>query len=88
MNILGRTEKRRADFIRALARDSSNGLRELLELYWWWGSDAADFFLEKFGEKYLEAEKKCFKTMMQAAVRDDVGQLLEHSKSQCSWLER
>ena len=88
MSILGRAEKHRADFIRALARDPDNGLEELLELYRWWGSDTADFFIEKFGQKYLEAEKKCFKTMMQTAVRDDVGQLAGLSKAQWCQLER
>ena len=34
MGILRRTEKRRADFMAALARDPDNGLEVLLELYW------------------------------------------------------
>jgi hypothetical protein len=88
MSISERAEKRRADFIRALARDPDNGLEELLELYRWWGSDTADFFIEKFGHKYLEAEKKCFKSMMQTAVCDDVGQLPGLSKAQWRELDR
>ena len=88
MSILERAEKRRADFIAALGRDLDNGLEELLELYWWWGSDTADFFIDKFGQKYLEAEKICFKTMVQTAVRDDVGQLPGLSEAQWRELDR
>ena len=88
MGILRRTEKRRADFMAAVARDPDNGLEVLLELYWWWGSDTADLFIEKFGQKHLEAEKKCFKSMMQTAVRDDVGLLPGLSKAQGRELDR
>jgi len=88
MSILERAEKRRADFIAALARDTDNGLEELLKLYWWWGRDTADFFVEKFGQEHLEAEKKYFKSMIQTAVRDDVGQLPGLSKAQWRELDR
>jgi hypothetical protein len=88
MSILRRTEERRTDFMAAVARDPDNGLEVLLELYWWWGSDTADLFIEEFGQKHLEAEKKCFKSMMQTAVRDDVGQLPGLSKAQECELDR
>jgi hypothetical protein len=50
MRLTERIKKRRADFWAALGDDTfvpadgNNGIEELLKLYWWWGSDTADFF--------------------------------------------
>jgi hypothetical protein len=77
MRLTERIKKRRADFWAALGGDGNNGIEELLKLYWWWGSDTADFFFDKFvpaglSLENLEAEKKNAIGTMLTAVRDDV----------------
>ena len=47
MRLTERIKKRRADFWAALGDNGNNGIEELLKLYWWWGSDTADFFFDK-----------------------------------------
>jgi hypothetical protein len=42
-------KQRRADFIITIACNRDSGVEELLKLYWLCGSDAADYFFEKFG---------------------------------------
>ena len=63
MRLTERIKKRQADFWAALGDDGNNGIEELLKLYWWWGSDTADFFFDKFvpaglSLENLEAEEK------------------------------
>ena len=74
MRLTERIKKRRADFWAALGDDGNNGIEELLKLYWWWGSDTADFFYDKFvpaglSLENLEAEKKNAIGTMLTAVR-------------------
>jgi hypothetical protein len=59
MRLTARIKKRRADFWEALGDDGNNGIEELLKLYWWWGSDTADFFFDKFVLAGLRAQL-CF----------------------------
>ena len=93
MSLTERIKKRRARFWAALGDDGNNGIEELLKLYWWWGSDAADFFFDKFvpaglSLENLEAEKKNAKGTMQTAVRDDVNQLPRLLKAQRRDMDR
>jgi hypothetical protein len=78
--LTARIKKRRADFWEALGDDGNNGIEELLKLYWWWGSDTADFFFDKFvlaglSLENLGAEMKNAIGTMQTAVHNDVSQL-------------
>jgi hypothetical protein len=80
MRLTERIKKRRADFWAALGDNGNNGIEELLKLYWWWGSDTADFFFDKFvpaglSLENLEAEKKNAIGTMLTAVREDISQL-------------
>ena len=79
MRLTERIKKRRADFWAALGDDGNNGIEELLKLYWWWGSDTADFFFDKFvpaglSLENLEAEKKNAIGTMLTAVREGISQ--------------
>jgi hypothetical protein len=63
------------------------GIGELRKLYWWWGSDTADFFFDKFvpdglSLENLEDEKKNAIGTMLTAVREDIGQLPRTVKAQ------
>src|ERR1700719_3591244 len=87
MRLTERIKKRRADFWAALGDDGNNGIEELLKLYWWWGSDTADFFFDKFvpaglSLENLEAEKKNAIGTMLTAVRKDISQLPRTVKAQ------
>lgn len=80
MTLEERLKKRRADFLAALAHDPDSGITQLINLYCWQASDAADYFFEKFspaafGPEQMEAEKKIVKGVVQTAVRDEVRQL-------------
>jgi hypothetical protein len=60
-------------------RRYNNGIEDLLKLYWWWGSDTADFFFDKFvpaglSLENLEAEKKNAIGTMLTAVREGISQ--------------
>jgi len=93
MRLTERIKKRRADFWAALGDDGNNGIEELLKLYWWWGSDTADFFQDRFvpaglSLENLEAEKKNALRTMQTAVRDDVSQLPRVLKGQRRDMDR
>ena len=93
MRLTERIKKRRADFWAALGDDGNNGIEELLKLYWWWGSDTADFFFDKFvpaglGLKNLEAEKKNAIGTMLTAVREDISQLPRTVKAQRRDMDR
>jgi hypothetical protein len=93
MSFTKRIIKRRADFWAALGHDGNNGIEELLKLYWWWGSDTADLFFDKFvptglSLENLEAEKKNAIGTMQTAVRDDVSQLPRFLKAQRRDMDR
>ncbi len=93
MSLTERIKRRRADFWAALGDDGNNGIEELLKLYWWWGSDAADFFFDKFvpgglSLETLEAEKENAIGTMQTAVRDDVSQLPRFLKAQRRDMDR
>jgi hypothetical protein len=85
MRLTERIKKRRADFWAALGDNGNNGIEELLKFYWWWGSDTADFFLDKFilaglSLENLEAEKKNAIGIMLTAVRDDISKLPRNLK--------
>ncbi len=93
MRLTERIKKRRADFWAALGHDGNNGIEELLKLYWWWGSDTADFFLDKFvpaglSLENLEAEKKNAIGIMLTAVREDISQLPRTLKGQRRDMDR
>ena len=86
-------KKRRADFWAALGDNGNNGIEELLKLYWWWGSDTADFFFDKFvpaglSLENLEAEKKNAIGTMLTAVREDISQLPRTVKAQRRDMDR
>ena len=93
MRLTERIKKRRADFWAALGDDGNNGIEELLKLYWWWGSDTADFFFDKFvpaglSLENLEAEKKNAIGTMLTAVRKDISQLPRTVKAQRHDMDR
>ncbi len=93
MRLTERIKKRRADFWAALGDDGNNGIEELLKLYWWWGSDTADFFFDKFvpaglSLENLEAEKKNAIGTMLTAVREDISQLPRTVKAQRRDMDR
>jgi hypothetical protein len=93
MRLTERIKKRRADFWAALGDDGKNGIEELLKLYWWWGSDTADFFFDKFvpdglSLETLEDEKKNAIGTMLTAVREDIGQLPRTVKAQRHDMDR
>ena len=93
MRLTERIKKRRADFWAALGDDGNNGIEELLKLYWWWGSDTADFFLDTFvpaglSLENLEAEKKNAIGTMLTAVREDISQLPRMVKAQRRDMDR
>jgi hypothetical protein len=93
MRLTERIKKRQADFWAALGDDGNNGIEELLKLYWWWGSDTADFFFDKFvpaglSLENLEAEEENAIGTMQTAVRDDISQLPRLLKAQRRDMDR
>jgi hypothetical protein len=93
MRLTARIKKRRADFWEALGDDGNNGIEELLKLYWWWGSDTADFFFDKFvlaglSLENLGAEMKNAIGTMQTAVHNDVSQLPRLLKAQRRDMDR
>ena len=92
MRLTERIKKRQADFWAALGDDGNNGIEELLKLYWWWGSDTADFFFDKFVPagrlENLEAEEENAIGTMQTAVRDDISQLPRLLKAQRRDMDR
>ena len=93
MRLTERIKKRRADFWAALGDNGNNGIEELLKLYWWWGSDTADFFFDKFvpaglSLENLEAEKKNAIGTMLTAVREDISQLPRTVKAQRRDMDR
>jgi hypothetical protein len=93
MRLTERIKKRRADFWAALGDEGNNGIEELLKLYWWWGSDTADLFFDKFvpaglGLENLEDEKKNAIETMLTAVRKDIGQLPRTVKAQRRDMDR
>jgi hypothetical protein len=93
MRLAERIKKRRADFWAALGDDGKNGIEELLTLYWWWGIDTADCFIDRFvpaglSPENLEAEKKNAVVTMRTAVRDDVSQLPRVLKAQRCDMDR
>ena len=93
MRLTERIKKRQADFWAALGDDGNNGIEELLKLYWWWGSDTADCFFDKFvpaglSLENLEAEEENAIGTMQTAVRDDISQLPRLLKAQRRDMDR
>ena len=93
MRLTERIKKRRADFWAALGDDGKNGIEELLKLYWWWGSDTADFFYDRFvpaglSLENMEAEKKKAIGTMLTAVREDISQLPRTVKAQRRDMDR
>jgi hypothetical protein len=93
MRLTARIKKRRADFWEALGDDGNNGIEELLKLYWWWGSDTADFFFDKFvlaglSLENLGAEMKNAIGTMRTAVHNDVSQLPQLLKAQRRDMDR
>jgi hypothetical protein len=60
-NLEERLDKREDDCLAELARDPTNGFRDLLTMYRGWGSGAADYFLETLDPATLSPELRAAK---------------------------